>query len=69
MDGSRGVQSGEIELIKTEHNRNRESGLDLTEGGFADFRFNPRLPEVEEFRQSVLNSDPYVQKYGVEGLV
>ncbi|KAG5375761.1 hypothetical protein IGI04_040357 [Brassica rapa subsp. trilocularis] len=40
-----------------------------TEGGFADFRFNPRLPEVEEFRQSVLNSDPYVQKYGVEGLV
>ncbi|KAH0917504.1 hypothetical protein HID58_025164 [Brassica napus] len=40
-----------------------------TEGGFADFRFNPRLPEVEEFRQSVLNSDPYVQKYRVEGLV
>ncbi|WZZ04060.1 hypothetical protein YC2023_089981 [Brassica napus] len=40
-----------------------------TKGGFADFRFNPRLPEVEEFRQSVLNSDPYVQKYGVEGLV
>ncbi|KAG2305319.1 hypothetical protein Bca52824_033970 [Brassica carinata] len=31
-----------------------------TEGGFADFRFNPRLPEVEEFRQSLLNSDPYV---------
>ncbi|CAH8367520.1 unnamed protein product [Eruca vesicaria subsp. sativa] len=40
-----------------------------TEGGFADFRFNPRFPEVEEFRQSLLNSDPYVQKYGVEGLV
>ncbi|CAH8335041.1 unnamed protein product [Eruca vesicaria subsp. sativa] len=40
-----------------------------TEGGFADFRFNPRLPEVEEFKQSLLNSDPYVQKYGVEGLV
>ncbi|CAH8354609.1 unnamed protein product [Eruca vesicaria subsp. sativa] len=40
-----------------------------TEGGFTDFRFNPRLPEVEEFRQSLLNSDPYVQKYGVEGLV
>ncbi|KAL0885970.1 hypothetical protein Bca101_009953 [Brassica carinata] len=40
-----------------------------TEGGFADFRFNPRLPEVEEFRQSLLNSDPYVQKYGVEGLL
>ncbi|CAH8319314.1 unnamed protein product [Eruca vesicaria subsp. sativa] len=31
-----------------------------TEGGFADFRFNPQLPEVEEFRQSLLNSDPYV---------
>ncbi|CAH8352153.1 unnamed protein product [Eruca vesicaria subsp. sativa] len=40
-----------------------------TEGGFADFRFNPRLLEVEEFRQSLLNNDPYVQKYGVEGLV
>ncbi|KAL0741885.1 hypothetical protein Bca4012_083398 [Brassica carinata] len=40
-----------------------------TEGGFADFRLNPRLPEVEEFRQSLLNSDPYVQKYGVEGVV
>ncbi|KAG2308165.1 hypothetical protein Bca52824_027913 [Brassica carinata] len=40
-----------------------------TEGGFADFRFNPRLLEVDEFRQSLLNSDPYVQKYGVEGLV
>ncbi|KAL0899494.1 hypothetical protein Bca101_083455 [Brassica carinata] len=40
-----------------------------TEGGFADFRFNPRLPEVEEFRQSLLNSGPYVQKYGVEGLL
>ncbi|CAH8320323.1 unnamed protein product [Eruca vesicaria subsp. sativa] len=40
-----------------------------TEGGFADFRFNPRLPEVEEFMQSLLNSDPCVQKYGVEGLV
>ncbi|KAG2308112.1 hypothetical protein Bca52824_027860 [Brassica carinata] len=26
-----------------------------TEGGFADFRFNTRLPEVEEFRQSLLN--------------
>ncbi|KAG2323832.1 hypothetical protein Bca52824_006560 [Brassica carinata] len=40
-----------------------------TEGGFSDFRFNPRLPEVEEFRQSLLNGDPYVQKYGVEGLL
>ncbi|KAL0885336.1 hypothetical protein Bca101_009318 [Brassica carinata] len=40
-----------------------------TEGGFAEFRFNLRLPEVEEFRQSLLNSDPYVQNYGVEGLL
>ncbi|KAG2299071.1 hypothetical protein Bca52824_035543 [Brassica carinata] len=40
-----------------------------TEGGFADFRFNPRLLEVEEFMQSLLNSDPYVQKYEVEGLL
>ncbi|CAH8284061.1 unnamed protein product [Eruca vesicaria subsp. sativa] len=39
------------------------------EGGLSDFRFNPRLPEVEEFKQSLLNSDPYVQKYGVKGLV
>nr|VDD22481.1 unnamed protein product [Brassica oleracea] len=36
-----------------------------TEGGLSDFRFNPRLPEVEEFRQSLLRSDPYVQRYGV----
>ncbi|CAN7110738.1 unnamed protein product [Brassica rapa subsp. narinosa] len=40
-----------------------------TEGGISDFRFNPRLSEVEHFRQSLLNSDPYVKKYGVEGLV
>uniref|UniRef100_A0A0D3BZU2 Replication protein A 70 kDa DNA-binding subunit B/D first OB fold domain-containing protein n=1 Tax=Brassica oleracea var. oleracea TaxID=109376 RepID=A0A0D3BZU2_BRAOL len=26
--------------------------------------FNPRLPEVEEFWQSLLSSDPYVQRYG-----
>ncbi|KAF2590537.1 hypothetical protein F2Q70_00038270 [Brassica cretica] len=31
-----------------------------TEGGLSDFRFNPRLSEVEEFRQSLLSSDPYV---------
>ncbi|WZZ32956.1 hypothetical protein YC2023_016357 [Brassica napus] len=35
-----------------------------TEGGLSDFRFNPRLPEVEEFRQSLLRNDPYVQRYG-----
>ncbi|KAF3558501.1 hypothetical protein F2Q69_00016093 [Brassica cretica] len=35
-----------------------------TEGGLSDIRFNPRLPEVKEFRQSLLRSDPYVQRYG-----
>ncbi|CAH8302521.1 unnamed protein product [Eruca vesicaria subsp. sativa] len=35
-----------------------------TQGGFSDFRFNPCLPEVEEFRQSLLRSDPYLQRYG-----
>ncbi|KAG5411237.1 hypothetical protein IGI04_007556 [Brassica rapa subsp. trilocularis] len=40
-----------------------------TEGGLSDFRFNPRLPEVEEFRQSLLRSDPYVQRYGAIGLL
>ncbi|CAN6989132.1 unnamed protein product, partial [Brassica rapa subsp. trilocularis] len=40
-----------------------------TEGGISDFRFNPRLSEVEHFRQFLLNSDPYVKKYGVKGLV
>nr|VDD24203.1 unnamed protein product [Brassica oleracea] len=28
-----------------------------------DNMFSPRLPEVEEFRQSLLSSDPYVQRY------
>ncbi|CAN7139458.1 unnamed protein product [Brassica rapa subsp. narinosa] len=40
-----------------------------TKGRLSDFRFNPRLPEVEEFRQSLLRSDPYVQRYGVVGLL
>ncbi|CAN6989653.1 unnamed protein product [Brassica rapa subsp. trilocularis] len=35
-----------------------------TEGGLSDFRFNPHLPEVEEFRQSLLNNDSYVQRHG-----
>ncbi|KAG5384766.1 hypothetical protein IGI04_036236 [Brassica rapa subsp. trilocularis] len=34
-----------------------------------DNMFNLRLSEVEDFRQSLLNNDPYVQKYGVESLV
>ena len=37
------------------------------EGGLSDFRFNPLLPEVEEFRQSLLRSDPYVQRHGAIG--
>ncbi|CAN7100494.1 unnamed protein product, partial [Brassica rapa subsp. narinosa] len=35
-----------------------------TKGRLSDFRFNPCLPEVEEFRQSLLNSDPYVRRHG-----
>ncbi|WZZ78483.1 hypothetical protein YC2023_099055 [Brassica napus] len=38
-----------------------------TEGGLSDFRFNPLLPEVEEFRQSLLRSDPYVHRHGAIG--
>nr|VDC96185.1 unnamed protein product [Brassica rapa] len=34
-----------------------------TDGGLSDFRFNPLSPEVEEFRQSVNNSDPYFWFY------
>ncbi|CAH8385016.1 unnamed protein product [Eruca vesicaria subsp. sativa] len=41
--------------------------IEETEGNLSDFRFNPRLPEVEEFRQSVNNSDPYVRKYRAIG--
>ena len=37
------------------------------EGGLSDFRFNPLFPEVEEFRQSLLRSDPYVQRHGAIG--
>uniref|UniRef100_M4F3R1 Uncharacterized protein n=1 Tax=Brassica campestris TaxID=3711 RepID=M4F3R1_BRACM len=40
-----------------------------TKGRLSDFRFNPRLPEGEEFRQSLLRNDPYVQRYGVVGLL
>ncbi|CAH8285030.1 unnamed protein product [Eruca vesicaria subsp. sativa] len=36
-----------------------------TEGGLSDFRFNPLFPEVEEFRQSVNNNDPYVRRHGL----
>ncbi|CAH8360880.1 unnamed protein product [Eruca vesicaria subsp. sativa] len=38
-----------------------------TEGNLSDFRFNPPLPEVEDFRQSVNSSDPYVRKYRAIG--
>ena len=40
-----------------------------TEGELSDFRFNLRLPVVEEFSQSLLSSDPYVQRYGAVGLL
>ncbi|WZZ81041.1 hypothetical protein YC2023_101613 [Brassica napus] len=33
-------------------------------GRLFDFRFNPLLPKVEEFRHSLLRSDPYVQRPG-----
>ncbi|CAH8298356.1 unnamed protein product [Eruca vesicaria subsp. sativa] len=38
-----------------------------TEGGLSDFRFNPCLEEVEEFRKSVNSSDPYVRRHGAIG--
>uniref|UniRef100_A0A0D2ZR08 Replication protein A 70 kDa DNA-binding subunit B/D first OB fold domain-containing protein n=1 Tax=Brassica oleracea var. oleracea TaxID=109376 RepID=A0A0D2ZR08_BRAOL len=38
-----------------------------TEGGLSDFRFNSLLPEVEEFMQSLLRSDTYVQRHGAIG--
>ncbi|CAF1947092.1 unnamed protein product [Brassica napus] len=38
-----------------------------TEGGLSDFRFNPHLSEVEEFIQSVNNSDPYGRRHGAIG--
>ncbi|KAF3537435.1 hypothetical protein F2Q69_00021727 [Brassica cretica] len=38
-----------------------------TEGGLSDFRFNPHFPEVEEFIQSVNNSDPYIRRHGAIG--
>ncbi|CAN7000661.1 unnamed protein product [Brassica oleracea var. botrytis] len=38
-----------------------------TEGGLSDFRFNPHFPEVEEFIQSVNNSDAYIRRHGAIG--
>lgn len=35
-----------------------------TEGGLSDFRFNPRMQEVDQFRQELANSDPYVARHG-----
>ncbi|CAF2156893.1 unnamed protein product [Brassica napus] len=32
-----------------------------------DNMFNPLLPEVEEFMQSLLHSDLYVQRHGAIG--
>ncbi|KAG2304574.1 hypothetical protein Bca52824_033225 [Brassica carinata] len=38
-----------------------------TDGGLSDFFFNPRLEEVEEFRNELNNSDPYVRRHGAMG--
>ncbi|CAF2152491.1 unnamed protein product [Brassica rapa subsp. narinosa] len=38
-----------------------------TDGGLSDFRFNLLLPEIEEFKQSLLYSDPYVQRHRAIG--
>ncbi|KAF3595233.1 hypothetical protein DY000_02020352 [Brassica cretica] len=38
-----------------------------TEGGLFDFSFNPHLSEVEEFIQSVNNSDRYGRRHGAIG--
>ncbi|KAH0872922.1 hypothetical protein HID58_070284, partial [Brassica napus] len=46
---------------------NRYYIMCLTYGGLADFRFNPRLEEVEEFWQSLNNNDPYVRMHGAVG--
>ncbi|CAH8305120.1 unnamed protein product [Eruca vesicaria subsp. sativa] len=42
-------------------------GRRQTEGNLSDFRYNPRLPEVDDFRKSVNNRDPYVRKYEAIG--
>ncbi|XP_056857017.1 uncharacterized protein LOC130511578 [Raphanus sativus] len=75
-DGLENVEGGQVivalKMWKVCKSWNLFEAPDLwlqTEGGLSDFRFNPRLTEVEDFRQSLLNSDPYVQKYGIEGLV
>ncbi|CAN6928761.1 unnamed protein product [Brassica oleracea] len=39
----------------------------LTYGGLSDFRFNPRLEEVEEFWQSLNNNDSYVRRHEAVG--
>ncbi|XP_056866018.1 uncharacterized protein LOC130512001 [Raphanus sativus] len=73
-DGLENVEGGQVivalKMWKVCKSWNLFEAPDLwlqTEGGLSDFRFNPRLTEVEDFRQSLLNSDPYVQKYGIEG--
>ncbi|KAF2530597.1 hypothetical protein F2Q70_00030567 [Brassica cretica] len=38
-----------------------------TKGGLSDRRFNPRLPKVDEFRQSLLCRDLYVHRHGAMG--
>ncbi|KAL0804617.1 hypothetical protein Bca101_097107 [Brassica carinata] len=38
-----------------------------TYDGLSDFRFNPRLEEVEEFWQSLNNNDSYVRRHEAVG--
>ena len=38
-----------------------------TKGGLSDIRFNPRLPKVDEFRQSLLCKYLYVHRHGAMG--
>ncbi|KAF3547553.1 hypothetical protein DY000_02006756 [Brassica cretica] len=63
-DGFENIRSrgGVIVVLKTWRSRRYLDDDDKwheTKGRLSDFRFNPRLPQVEEFRQSLLNSDPY----------
>ncbi|CAH8337223.1 unnamed protein product [Eruca vesicaria subsp. sativa] len=53
------LRCGESATISiSEKNGFRSRGTSLSS------RFSPCLPEVEEFRKLVNNSDPYVRKYG-----
>lgn len=55
-------------LIDTDNFSDAELQL-KTDGEFSDFRFNLHLPEVEKFRQFLLNSGPYVRRHGYGAFV